>query len=67
MEYRIELITFGDEDNRLGYLERRLNAFGKDGWRVVSIDLAAHPAFKSGPLPVLLERASVAATGKNAA
>jgi hypothetical protein len=67
MEYRIETITFGNEDNRLAYLEQRLNALAKDGWRVVSIDLAAHPAFKSGPLPVLLERASPAATRQNAA
>jgi hypothetical protein len=60
MEYRIEMITFG-EDNRLDYLVRRLNEFGKDGWRVVSVDLTAHPTFKTGPLPVLLERPSASA------
>jgi hypothetical protein len=60
MEYRIEMITFG-EDNHLDYLVRRLNEFGRDGWRVVSVDLTAHPAFKPGPLPVLLERPSASA------
>jgi hypothetical protein len=66
MEYRVEMINFGDEENRLEYLVRRLNEFGKDGWRVVSVDLTAHPAFKAGPLPVLLER-NTGAKAKNAA
>jgi hypothetical protein len=64
MEYRIEMIHFDNIDNRLEHVLRRLNAFGKEGWRVVSVDLRAHPAFTAGPLPVLLERptASGAAT-----
>jgi hypothetical protein len=56
MEYRVEMVTFGDVENRLEYLVQRLNEFGKNGWRVVSVDLTAHPAFEIGPLPVLLER-----------
>jgi hypothetical protein len=59
MEYRIEMITFEGQDNRFDFLVRRVNELGKDGWRVVSVDLTAHPAFQTGPLPVLLERPSV--------
>jgi hypothetical protein len=59
MEYRIEMITFEGQDNRFDFLVRRVNELGKDGWRVVSVDLTPHPAFKTGPLPVLLERPSV--------
>ncbi|SDR63536.1 hypothetical protein SAMN05519103_08728 [Rhizobiales bacterium GAS113] len=68
MQYRIEMITFEGQDDRPGYLVRRLNEFGKDSWRVVSVDLTPHPAFKAGPLPILLERPSVsgAAAGASA-
>jgi len=59
MEYRIEMINFEGQDNRLDFLVRRVNELGKDGWRVVSVDLTPHPAFKTGPLPVLLERPAV--------
>jgi predicted transposase YdaD len=50
------LINFEGEDNRPDYLVRRLNEFGKDGWRVASIDLTPHPAFVNLQHPVLLER-----------
>ena len=62
MEYRIEMITFEGQDDRSGFLVRRLNELGKDGWRVVSIDLTPHPEFATGPLPVLLERPSASQT-----
>jgi hypothetical protein len=61
MEYRIEMISFEGKDNRPEFLVQRLNEFGKDGWRVVTVDLTPHPAFKTGPLPVLLERPRKAA------
>ena len=63
MEYRIEMISFDGQDNRNEYLVRRLNELGKDGWRVVSVDLTPHPAFKTEPLPVLLERQSASGVG----
>jgi hypothetical protein len=56
MEYRLEMINFEGEGNRPDFLVRRLNEFGKDGWRVASVDLTPHPAFVEGKLPVLLER-----------
>jgi hypothetical protein len=56
MEYRIEMITFEGQDKPSDFLVRRLNEFGKDGWRVVSVDLTPHPAFAKKPLAVLLER-----------
>jgi hypothetical protein len=56
MEYRIEMISFEGQDNRSDFLVRRLNELGKDGWRVVSVDLTPHPAFAKKPLAVLLAR-----------
>jgi hypothetical protein len=68
MEYRLEMISFEGQENRPDFLVRRLNEFGKEGWRVVSVDLTPHPAFKAGPLPVLLERPSASgAATRNAA
>ena len=56
MEYRLEMIHFSEKEGRSTYLVKCLNEFAEQGWRVVSIDLSPHPAFASGPLPVLLER-----------
>jgi hypothetical protein len=67
MEYRIEMISFEGQDNRSDFLVRRLNELGKDGWRVASVDLTPHPAFKTGPLPVLLERPSASGAAKRSA
>jgi len=60
MEYRLEMIHFEGEGDRSAFLVRRLNEFGKDGWRVASVDLTPHPAFVEGSLPVLLERLTAA-------
>jgi hypothetical protein len=56
MEYRMEMIHFKDQGSRTDFLVQRLNEFGKEGWRVASVDLTPHPAFAAGSLPVLLER-----------
>ena len=63
MEYRIEMIDFRDVENRLDYLVRRLNEFGKSGWHVASVDLTPHPAFQTKPLAVLLERPATSGAG----
>jgi hypothetical protein len=57
VEYRVEQIQWKDEpESRLDQLVEQLNVFAKDGWRVVSVDLAAHSSFETKALPVLLER-----------
>ncbi len=59
-EYRVERTPFGAEPTKhLPELLERLNELGKDGWRVVSVDLTEHPAPMCGPnltLPVLMVR-----------
>jgi hypothetical protein len=56
MEYRIEMIHFKGEGNRSDFLVQRLNEFGKEGWRVASVDLTPHAEFAVKSLAVLLER-----------
>jgi hypothetical protein len=56
MEYRLEMIHFGENEDHTAYLISRLNEFAEQGWRVVSIDLSLRPSFSAAPLPVLLER-----------
>ncbi len=60
-EYRVERTNFGDQPSKhLPELLERLNELGKDGWRVVSVDLTEHPSAACGaashPLPVLMVR-----------
>jgi hypothetical protein len=60
-EYRIERLPVEDDhDSRLLGLVERLNELGAEGWRVASVDLTPHPAFRAAPLPVLLEREATA-------
>jgi hypothetical protein len=67
VEYRIERLPFQQHpESHLSELLVRLNELGKLGWRVVSVDLTHHPSYSpaaqpSVPLPVLLEKAVVAA------
>jgi hypothetical protein len=57
VEYRIERVPVDeDHESRLLQIVERLNELGSQGWRVASIDLTPHPAFKDTPIPVLLER-----------
>jgi hypothetical protein len=57
VEYRIERLPVSDNhESRLLQLVERLNELGSQGWRVASVDLTPHPAFREAPLPVLLER-----------
>jgi hypothetical protein len=57
VEYKVEQVQWKDEpESRLDQLVEHLNAFARDGWRVVSVDLMAHNAFATKTLPVLLER-----------
>lgn len=57
VEYKVEQVHWKDEpETRLNQLVEHLNAFAKDGWRVVSVDLMAHGSFETKTLPVLLVR-----------
>ena len=61
-EYRIERMPFQEHpEAHLAQLLDRLTEVGKQGWRVVSVDLTHHPSYSPAaqpatPLPVLLER-----------
>jgi hypothetical protein len=61
-EYRVEHLPVQDHpEAHLAEILDRLNDFGKDGWRVASVDLTWRPEVKPAaeppaPLPVLLER-----------
>jgi len=62
VEYRIERMPFQEHpEAHISELVERLTELGKQGWRVVSVDLTHHPSYSpaaqpSTPLPVLLER-----------
>lgn len=56
MEYRLEKIHIDGQADRFATIVERLNEYAAQGWRVVSIDLRAHPSFTAEDLPVLLER-----------
>jgi hypothetical protein len=62
VEYRIERMPFQQHpETHLSELLDRLTELGKQGWRVVSVDLTHHPSYSVAaqpavPLPVLLER-----------
>ncbi len=66
VEYRIERIQILEHpEAHLAELLDRLNELGKQGWRVVSVDLTHHPQYSpaaqpSIPLPVLLEKSASA-------
>ncbi len=62
VDYRIERLPIQEHpETHLQDLLDRLNELGKQGWRVVSIDMTHHPSYSvaaqpSVPLPVLLEK-----------
>jgi hypothetical protein len=62
VDYRIERLAIKEHpETHLAELLDRLNELGKQGWRVVSIDMTHHPSYSvaaqpSVPLPVLLEK-----------
>ncbi len=62
VDYRIERLPVQDHpEAHLADILDRLNDFGKQGWRVVSIDLTHHPSYSPAaqptiPLPVLMEK-----------
>ena len=62
LEYRVERMPFKEHpEEHITELLDRLNELGKQGWRVVSVDLTYHPSYSPAaqpgmPLPVLLER-----------
>lgn len=62
VEYRIERMPFQEHpETHINELLERLTELGKQGWRVVSVDLTYHPSYSPAaqpgvPLPVLLER-----------
>lgn len=61
-EYRVERMPFQEHpEAHITELLDRLTELGKQGWRVVSVDLTYHPSYSPAaqpgiPLPVLLER-----------
>jgi hypothetical protein len=67
VEYRIERMPFQEHpEAHLSELLDRLNELGKQGWRVVSVDLTHHPSYSPAaqpgiPLPVLLEKPATTA------
>jgi hypothetical protein len=64
VEYRIEQMPIQEHpEAHLEQLLDRLNELGRQGWRVVSIDLTHHPSYSPAAqpgiqLPVLLEKSS---------
>ena len=62
VDYRIELLPIRDHpEAHLAEVLDRLNEMGRQGWRVVSVDLTHHPSYSPAaqpniPLPVLLEK-----------
>jgi hypothetical protein len=62
VDYRIEQLPIREHpEAHLAEVLDRLNELGKQGWRVVSVDLTHHPSYSpaaqpSTPLPVLLEK-----------
>jgi hypothetical protein len=62
VDYRIERLPILEHpEAHLAEVLDRLNEMGKQGWRVVSLDLTHHPSYSvaaqpSVPLPVLLEK-----------
>jgi hypothetical protein len=62
VDYRIEQLPIKDHpEAHLSELLDRLMAMGRDGWRVVSVDLTHHPSYSPAaqpavPLPVLFEK-----------
>ena len=62
VEYRIERMPIKEHpEAHLSEMLDRLTELGKQGWRVVSVDLTHHPSYSPAaqpmiPLPVLLER-----------
>ena len=62
VDYRIERLPIREHpETHIAEVLDRLNEMGKQGWRVVSVDLTHHPSYSpaaqpSTPLPVLLAR-----------
>jgi hypothetical protein len=62
VDYRMERLPIREHpEAHLAEVLDRLNEMGKQGWRVVSIDLTHHPSYSPAaqpatPLPVLLEK-----------
>lgn len=62
VDYRVEQLPIKEHpETHLTELLERLSDLGRDGWRVVSVDLTHHPSYSpaaqpSMPLPVLLEK-----------
>ncbi len=62
IEYRMERMPFMEHpEAHIEELLSKVNELGKQGWRVVSVDLTYHPSYSPAaqpgiPLPVLLER-----------
>ena len=61
VEYRIEYIQFDEgphAETVNAQLVSKLNEWGRQGWRVVHVELAQHGEPASSSRPVLLERAA---------
>ena len=68
LDYRIEQLPIREHpETHLADVLDRLSELGKEGWRVVSVDLTHHPSYSPAaqpgtPLPVLMEKPRDAAT-----
>ena len=58
IEYRLEEVVLEGPAPRHQELLTKLNALGTTGWQVCSLDLAHHPNFAEGPVPVMMSRES---------
>jgi hypothetical protein len=67
VDYRVERLPVHEHpETHLVEILDRLNDFGRQGWRVVSLDLTHHPSYSPAaqpaiPLPVLMEKPTGAA------
>lgn len=55
-EYRIESVQFDRTEQRAAALLATANGLGRDGWRLVCVDVAPRLAYNEQQLEVLFER-----------
>jgi hypothetical protein len=67
VDYRVERLPVREHpETHLAEILERLSELGRQGWRVVSVDLTHHPSYSPAaqpaiPIPVLLEKPTGAA------
>jgi hypothetical protein len=56
-EYRIEPVRFERTEQRAAAVLAAANGLGRDGWRLVCVDIAPRLAYNEQQLELLFERA----------